>query len=426
MSHQGRAVSLSRLPLSAKSLVGRLDGGQRAALRSAWTAFWRSRALVWTSGTLAAWAFGIELAKHVDRLGRTWPFGDLGNILVSPMARWDSSWYLAIAHDGYSQAPTRVFLPLYPQLIRPAGVVFGSPLIGGVVISLVAFFVALYLMHRLVALELGDEVAGRAVTLLAFSPMALFFSAVYTESLFLLLSVACIYAARRGSWATAAICGFLAATTRQTGVLLVVPLAVLLLYGPRGDSSPNPARGWRPRYPIVTREMLLLVAIPAGLALCVVYFALRFGNGFATFSEQSRVWYRHLRGPLIGLADGGRTAAHAVRAILIGAPLPWRAWAQITDGTFAVFGIVAAIGALRRLPLAYGAYAAVGVLVAMSQPVDAQPLISYGRYIVVLFPLFMWLALWSQKGRRFPLVLGTCAGSLAIASGLFAYGHWVA
>jgi Mannosyltransferase (PIG-V) len=412
--------------LSAKSLVGQLDGGQRAALRSAWTAFWRSRALVCTSGTLVAWAFGIGLAKLVDQSGRTWPYGSLGNILVSPTARWDTSWYLAIAHDGYSQAPRRVFLPLYPLLMRLAGAVFGSPLIGGLVISWVAFLVALYLMHRLTALELGDEVAGRAVTLLAFFPMALFFSAVYTESLFLVLSLACIYAARRGSWTLAATCGFLATMTRQTGVLLVVPLAVLLLYGPRSDASPNLARGWRPRYPVLTREMLALVAIPAGLTLCVVYFAVKFGDGFATFSQQSIVWQRHLRGPLVGLAEGARTAVHSARAIVTGAPLPWRAWGQIADGGFALFGLVAAIGAFRRLPLAYGAYAAVGVLVAMSQPVGAEPLISYGRYIAVLFPLFMWLALWSQKGRRFPLVLGTCAGSLAIASGLFAYGHWVA
>jgi hypothetical protein len=62
----------------------------------------------------------------------------------------------------------------------------------------------------------------------------------------------------------------------------------------------------------------------------------------------------------------------------------------------------------------------------MSQPVDAQPLISVGRYSVVLFPLFMWLALWCKKGRRFPLVLAASVLSLAIATGLFANGHWVA
>jgi Mannosyltransferase (PIG-V) len=413
--------------MPAKSLVDQLDDGQRAALQSAWSAFWRSRALVWASGTLAALVFGIGPAKLADPAGRTWPFGSLGNILVAPGARWDSSWYLGIAHSGYGQPPTRVFLPPYPLLTRVVGALFGSALIAGLVISCLAFFVALYLMHRLTALDFGEQTAGRAVAVLAFFPMSLFFSAVYTESLFLALSLASVYAARRGRWAPAGIYGFLAATTRQTGILIMVPLALLLLYGPREDARPSTVKpGWRPRYPIATWDLLSVVAIPAGLGVCVLYFALKYGDALSTFTEQSVVWYRHLRGPVVGFTGGVRTAGHAARALLSGAPLPWRAWGQIADVGFATFVLVAAVGALRRLPLAYGAYAAVGALAIMSQPVDAEPLISVGRYSVVLFPLFMWLALWCQKGRRFPLVLGASALSLAITTGLFANGHWVA
>ena len=59
--------------------------------------------------------------------------------------------------------------------------------------------------------------------------MSFFFSAVYTESLFLALSAGCFYLARRERWVWAGVLGGLAAATRSIGVLLVVPLAVLYL-----------------------------------------------------------------------------------------------------------------------------------------------------------------------------------------------------
>jgi len=99
----------------------------------------------------------------------TAPFGYFGNLLAAPFARWDSVWYMAIASGGYAHQPPRTaFFPLYPLLMRGVGVVVGSDLIGGVVVSLVCFFVALVLLYRLVELELGRELATLTVTLLAF------------------------------------------------------------------------------------------------------------------------------------------------------------------------------------------------------------------------------------------------------------------
>ena len=83
----------------------------------------------------------------------------------------------------------------------------GSDLIAGVLVSLVAFWVALILLHRLVSLELDRTLARVTVMLVAFCPMAYFFSAVYSESLFLALSVGCILQARMGRWAWAGCSG---------------------------------------------------------------------------------------------------------------------------------------------------------------------------------------------------------------------------
>ena len=68
--------------------------------------------------------------------------------------------------------------------------------------------------------------AALVVLLLLLFPTSIFFNAVYTESLFLLLSVASVYFIRKGRYREAGILGFLAALTRVTGVLLFVLAAV--------------------------------------------------------------------------------------------------------------------------------------------------------------------------------------------------------
>jgi len=89
---------------------------------------------------------------------------------------------------------------------------------------------------------------------------------------------------------------------------------------------------------------------------------------------------------------------------------------------FLVFAVVACVGALRRLPFAYGAYAAVALAMTLSYPLDAQPLMSLPRYMVVLFPLQMWLARWSGERGGVERAVGVSA----VLLGLFAahFAHW--
>ncbi len=61
---------------------------------------------------------------------------------------------------------------------------------------------------------------------------------------------------------------------------------------------------------------------------------------------------------------------------------------------FLLAALVAVVGVLRRLPLAYGAYVIAALALPLSYPVRAQPLMSLPRFLVVLFPLGIWLAAW--------------------------------
>ena len=396
-----------------------------------WRAFWMSRLVVLAAGVLAVLSFGRAAnTQGFDPANLTAPFGYFGNLLAAPFARWDSVWYLAIAHGGYDHDPTRTaFFPLYPVLVRGVGVVTGSDLIAGVLISLVAFAVALALLYRLVAIELDDELARVTVMLVAFCPMAYFFSAVYSESIYLALSVGCILQARRGRWAWAGILGGVAATSRNGGIVLVVPIVLLYLYGPRADRPPaappaSPLGAALPRYPI--RPSLAWAAlVPAGLGAYIGWLALKTGNGLAPFHAQ-QVWFRHFAGPFGGIWDGAVAAWDGLRQLLHGPPPPVYFTQAGGDALnvagqnlmlfgFLVLGACACIGAFRRLPFAYGAYALASLALPLSYPVGPQPLASLPRYEVVLFPLFMWGAGWVSRRR----ITTPALASLAVLLGLF-------
>jgi hypothetical protein len=395
------------------------------------------------TGILAVLSFGrAPGTTGFDPVRLTAPFGYFGNLLVAPLARWDSVWYLAIAHGGYDHESARTaFFPLYPLVTRGLGVVLGSDLVAGVIVSLLAFGVALALLYRLVAIELGERRAELTVMLLAFCPVAYFFSAVYSESLFLALSVGSIFAARIGRWGSAGLLGGLAAASRNSGIVLVVPLVLLYLYGPRADRiAAAQLRSGRlgallPRHP-VRPSIAWIALVPAGLGLYIGWLALKYGDGLAPFRAQ-QVWFRHFAGPFGGVWDGAVAAWDGLRQIVHGPPPPiyfTKAGgnALVVAGQnlflfgFLVAGALACVGALRRLPIAYGAYAIAALAMPLSYPVGPLPLASLPRYEVVLFPLFMWAAIWADERRRIAPVLGSSAVLLGLFTAEFATWRFVA
>src|SRR3954451_7929786 len=219
--------------------------------RDTWQVLLGSRALVWIAGIGAVLRFGFEPSGSAPADVR--PYGWLISLLTLPATPGDAGHYVAIAERGYDQPLRPAFCPLYPLLSRAVTAPLESPLLGGVAVSFAALAAALFLLHRLVALELGERYARPALLVTALFPTAFFFSAIYTESLFLALSVGAFYFARRERWALAALCGALAAATRNTGVLLLVPLALM----------PRARR----------RDFAWLAAIPAGLIAVLAYWA---------------------------------------------------------------------------------------------------------------------------------------------------------
>jgi hypothetical protein len=382
------------------------------ALHAMWLALWSSRLAVWIAGIAA----GVTLSSHagagaVDPRGLTRGLGRVGDVLAGPVARWDAGWFLLIARDGYQpqlgvHSEARLaFYPLYPLLTRIVGLV--APLvIAGAIVSVCAFAAALYGIHRLATLELADgrltreqvrRIANLSVLLVAFSPMAVFFSADYSESLFMVLSVALFWCARHGRWRWVGVIGALASATRAPGIVLLLPALVIYLYGPREDRPPDRLHeGLRPRYRL-RADVLWLAFAPVGMLAFCAYVALAGGSAFEPLKVEHLVWHRHLTDPLLPLWYGLSHAFQEVRH------LPSTHRLHLRSFYFVAAGMIATVGVLRRLPLAYGLYALAALAMPLFYPASSEPLESMPRYLVVVFPLFIWLAMWLERHPRLRL-----------------------
>jgi hypothetical protein len=395
------------------------------AVRASWLALWSSRLLVWVAGIVAGATLSVKAGVGaVNPRGLTHGLGRVGELLAGPAARWDAGWFLLIARDGYQPqlgAHTQArlaFYPLYPLLTRTVGLVL--PLvIAGIVVSVCAFAAALYGIHRLAALELARtgrlaagqarHAAGWAMLLIAFSPMAVFFSADYSESLFMALSVALFWCARTGRWKWVGVAGALASATRAPGIVLALPALAIYFYGPREDRAPDwriePERlsqrsrlaralaGLRPRYR-VRRDLLWLALLPTGIVAYCAYIALAGGDALSPFKVEHQVWGRHLTDPLSPLWYGISHSFQEFRH------LPTTHRLHLRSFYFLAAGLVATVGVLRRLPLAYGLYVIAAIVMPLSYSGTGEPLESFPRYLVVLFPLFIWFAAWLEEHPR--------------------------
>jgi len=155
---------------------------------------------------------------------------------------FDGVHYLRIAQDGYLAQYSQAFFPVFPILIRFFSLIFPriqmldtniftdpAFFYSGMILSNIFFLAAMYVFYKLLEIDFKEDIATLSVILLLVFPTSFFFGSIYTESLFLLLSVSAIYLIRKGYffWATLLIA--IATATRITGLLLI-PLYLIEVY----------------------------------------------------------------------------------------------------------------------------------------------------------------------------------------------------
>lgn len=363
---------------------------------------------------LASRTLLVALALAAPALLRL-PEGPALNSAAWPLNRlagWDSWHFTRIAEGGYLPPGLpccdQAFFPGYPLLIRAVmPLVAGSALAAGLAVTALSGAVAAVALRRLALLRTGDEqVARRAVLYLAIAPTGIFLTAVYTEAMFLALSVAAWLAASRRRWWWAGLLAAGAATVRVNGLLLAAALAVLYAEQLRRD------RSWRPR-----KDVLALLAPVLATGAYLGYLAARTGSTGAWQEAQAQGWARRTAWPWQGLSAGWGALWKDAPGFLI-----LSRWADLV-AVLAGFALAVALLRLRRL--AEGVY--VGLNVASL--VCSTLIVSAPRYALLWFPGYLLLAEQATKpGWRWlrGTVPAVCVPLLGILTVLFATHFWVA
>lgn len=162
----------------------------------------------------------IILAPYFFTLQSNFLGGGMENYLKSPYlwswANFDGEHYLSIAKIGYSNGE-QAFFPFYPILIK----YLGNNVWSGILISNIAFLIALIGLYKLVKLDHSEKIAATTIFLLLIFPSSFYFGAVYTESLFLMLTVWMFYCFRKQKYLFGIVAGSLSSLTRVIGLIPV-------------------------------------------------------------------------------------------------------------------------------------------------------------------------------------------------------------
>jgi hypothetical protein len=338
----------------------------------------------------------VAIAVVVTR-AVTFSIGFLANLLFTPFrvrafempfrrerfaeifADWDSGWYFDIASRGYyfnaDGQSSIAFFPVYPMLMRAVAWPFGGTdraiWVAGILVSCAAFTLALLAVHRFTQRVFGDrEVARRAVLYLALFPFSLFFTRVYAESVFLLLSVLAVSRAYDGRWWRAGLWGALATLARPNGILIGLPLALMAL-------------GGRPAPRVLATRFTALLPIPIALAGYCAYAYTLSGDPLAWLSTQAHWGYSLGHPPwqqLLRMIE--RLVKYGFYDYFFVAD---RASFRLFHGVTALIFLALTPVIFKRLGVAMGAY----VLVSLLVPLSGNLLEGVGRYSAVLFPAFM-------------------------------------
>ena len=307
--------------------------------------------------------------------------------------------------DGYFQPPSvsPAFFPMYPLLLRSISELAGGTLSEkslsycGPLLSLVFLPLAFYFIYEIAREGWGEGAAKGAVLALAFFPTTFFLNAGYTESLFLALSAASLWAIRvKRNLLLACIFAGLATGTRSVAIFLVVPL--MYEWIAQGGLKERRER-WRGLY---------LAIVPSGLIAYAGYLWIKLGDPLLFYSSQ-KSWKREATGPF---ATATRAWDAAVEGFdILRDPGLWthpsvenladhleRAY-SVYNLAFLIFALVVLLAGLTKLPFSLTIYSLLLIVPPTLYGPPHNPLMSIPRYVLVAFPVFIVLGLLARKNR---------------------------
>ena len=314
-------------------------------------------------------------------------------------ANMDGRHFINIASLGYS-GTNFAYFPLYPLLINLiSGATVPTPILSGLLISLLSVVLAVYYLFKIIDLDKHKVSKTEVALLLFFFPYSFILNAVYADSLFLFLTTASFYYARKGKWWTAGVLALFASLTRLSGLALLPALVV----------------EWRLQKKASKKALLAPALSFSGFAIYAAYLQITQGNWHLFQSSMSawkqeklvfitRVFYRYLK-IFFKVSPG----------LLV-------YWIAVLEFAAFILYSMLSIFVWKKIRASYGIF----MLVSLSLVTFTGTFAGTPRYLIHLFPAFIGLALLMKTNPRLRFIYYPATFILGILiTAFFVQGYFV-
>lgn len=328
------------------------------------------------------------------------------NFVFTPWANFDGVYYLYIAGASYTR-DNAGFFPLFPMLIKilslNASAFSALQFFVALILSSLLFLFALVMFYKLLKLDFNHNSAISAIIMLLVFPTSFFFAAVYSESLFLLLTVLSFYFARKGDWFLSSIFSSLLTATRIVGIA-IIPALFLEFYLQKKT--------------LLNKKIISLFVTPLGILGYSLFSYSQWGTPLQFLKAQGMLHNSRSVDQIILFPQ----TVFRYFKILSTVKITYEWWIAMLEISVFFFALSMLFYAWRKkVRISYLIFSVLAFLI----PTQSGTFSGMPRYVLLLFPMFIGLSLIKNKIFRILYVI-VSATLLFILFALFSKGYFVA
>lgn len=349
--------------------------------------------------------------KFIPIFGENFFGGKLINYNINPLfwawSNFDGEHFASIAIYGYKSLQ-QFYFPFYPIMIRFFTTLVGNDLsdfvLSGIIISNISLFLALLGLYKLALFDYPQNAARMFIFLILAFPTSFYFGAVYSESLFLALVTWSVYLFRSKRFLLSSLLAMLASSTRIIGIAIFFAYFANIFLDKKH-----------------TKFLYSIFIIPVGILSYMYYLSIYWGGfskmykAFTVFGEQRsdnlvllpQVFYRYF--------------------FKIIPNINWSYWPTaftiILEILVALLFAYLLIFSFNRIRWDYWIYSVISYLT----PTISGSFSSMPRYVILIFPLFMFVSsrLILLNKSILVVIFVILNMLLAVTEFLFVRGHFV-
>lgn len=370
---------------------------------------------------------GIYLIRSFNP---TFPYSD--RILIfTKVPQWiwgfgnfDGVHYLRIARYGYIDDFAQAFFPLFPILIRyvtkynfllPIETAIKFPQYieaqyfqNALIISNLLFFIGIIFLYKLLRIDHKKSVSFKSIFFLLAFPTAFYFGAVYSESMFFLLTVLTFYFMRKNKFIISGIFAALASGTRVIGVILFFSLLIEVMVK-RKNIFKKPIE--------IIKMLLSLVIAPSGLVIFMIYLKLNFNDYLYFLNAQPLFGADRTNTPIITLPQ---VFFRYAKMLITLEPVSYQYFTILLELVFTIVALLLVIFSFKKVRMSYFVFS----ILAFLFPTLTGTFSSMPRYVLMLFLLIPLVVVKANK-RLYNILIITFLAFECFLVILFTRGMWV-